>query len=825
MTFDSSCSVSPPPEMPAPELPRGLKVARAIFDRGFVPVALRDKIPFQRGWPDLRPNPYEAPEAFMRATGAGVHLGASGLVDLEADCLAADLFLWGRDEVDGEAPPTGCRWQSPSGRRHGIYALADVGRKVAWSIPDADLSAGVKGTLVELRSGNHQSVFPGSTHPSGGEYTWVFDEDPWPVDYSELQKAASLAATAGALAHYYPPEGVRHHTILALAGYLRHHGVEREAAWMIVWAAGTAVGDDELDDRLQCVVSTYARTDNVTGLPTLREHAPKLAAWLQTQFEPTVSREDGPSSPGALPRINAADQDLRRVTELAWDAIKRRNDPPLLFLRGGLPHRLEPGPEGPVLRRLNKDRMRHEVARSADWFREKGGKRSPAIPPAAVIEDMLATPQPPLPVLIRFVAAPVFSSTGTFETAPGYHAASLTYYAPGREFSVPQVAALPTERDVQWAVQWLRDELLGEFPFTGDAERAHAIGLLLLPFARELIDGPTPLHLVEKPTPGTGASLLTGILTLPSQGKPISAMAEVGSDDEWRKQITAHLYEGSSVLLIDNVRRELRSPALAVALTAPIWQDRLLSTSETVHLPVRCTWIATGNNPTLSDEIKRRTVRIRLDARVDSPWLRTGFRHPNLSAWASENRGALVWSALTLIQAWIAAGRPAGAGIRLGMFESWSDVLGGILSHAGIPGFLGNLKGFYDDSDAGSAAERLFVMQWYRAHQNAAVGVADLLPLALDLDPGLPLGDGNDRAQRTKLGIILTKLRDRRFTLASPDCQFCVTVTNGGVVHSSQRWYLQGQRPYAETRRPPARRRSPFCFRPVILEIRDLMLR
>ena len=37
-------------------------------------------------------------------------------------------------------------------------------------------------------------------------------------------------------------------------------------------------------------------------------------------------------------------------------------------------------------------------------------------------------------------------------------------------------------------------ELLGDFPFTGDAERPHAVGFLLLPFLRELVDGPTPIH-------------------------------------------------------------------------------------------------------------------------------------------------------------------------------------------------------------------------------------------------------------------------------------------------------------------------------------------
>jgi hypothetical protein len=80
----------------------------------------------------------------------------------------------------------------------------------------------------------------------------------------------------------------------------------------------------------------------------------------------------------------------------------------------------------------------------------------------------------------------------------------------------------------------------------------------------------------------------------------------------------------------------------------------------------------------------RRTVRIRLDAKAERPDLRTGFRHANLKAWVRENHEWLVWSALTMIQAWIAAGRPRGRKI-LGMFEPWAETMGGILDVIRIP--------------------------------------------------------------------------------------------------------------------------------------------
>jgi hypothetical protein len=157
-----------------------------------------------------------------------------------------------------------------------------------------------------------------------------------------------------------------------------------------------------------------------------------------------------------------------------------------------------------------------------------------------------------------------------------------------------------------------------------------------------MVDGPTPLHLIEKPTPGTGATLMVDAIATIHTGCGASVMTEGRDDEEWRKRITAKLRQVPSLVLIDNLRAELDSAALAAALTAPFWEDRILGASEMARLPIRCAWVATGNNPTSSHEIARRLVRIRLDARTDQPWRRGGFRHPDLMVWVRAN--ARGWS-------------------------------------------------------------------------------------------------------------------------------------------------------------------------------------
>ena len=131
-----------------------------------------------------------------------------------------------------------------------------------------------------------------------------------------------------------------------------------------------------------------------------------------------------------LPAIDAG-QDLRTVTAAAWRALTAANDPPRLFGYGDLLVRVEThGREKAVTRVLTPDRLRHELARAADWQYDQWSPRGPVVPPDHVIRDMLADPRPPLPRLMQITAAPVFGPTGTLHTTPGYCAEAGSYYAP-----------------------------------------------------------------------------------------------------------------------------------------------------------------------------------------------------------------------------------------------------------------------------------------------------------------------------------------------------------------------------------------------------------
>ena len=288
---------------------------------------------------------------------------------------------------------------------------------------------------------------------------------------------------------------------------------------------------------------------------------------------------------------------------------------------------------------------------------------------------------------------------------------------------------------------------------------AHALALFLLPFARDLIDGSTPNHLIESPTPGTGKDLLTEACLRPALGRNLGFMAQANNDEEWRKRITASLKEGKGAILIGNITRPLASGVLAAALTALTWSDRVLGKNDMFHLPVRCVWATTGNNPTVSTEIARRSIRIRLDAGVERPWERKHFKHPDLLRWVDEHRGGLVRAALILIQAWVAAGKPVWQERSLGSYEQWSAVMGGILQVVGVDGFLGNLHEFYEFADLQSACWQEFVHEWWKRFGGKEVRTSDLVSVAID---SAVLSEAStEHGTRVSLGAQLGQRRDQ----------------------------------------------------------------
>ncbi len=471
--------------------------------------------------------------------------------------------------------------------------------------------------------------------------------------------------------------------------------------------------------------------------------------------------------PTAYPSIVVNNRQMRSIVFDSWGVLLAANHKsPEIFLRSGKLVRVNFLTKPPRIDAIDPVYMHGLLIRKADWVRHVENAVLDAVPPRDVSRDMVAAPDASLPGLEIVTSIPIYAPDGDLLLQSGYHPKAATWHAPAKDLKLPTLPDPPTAQDIAKARSLIIDDLLLDFPFEGDADRAHVVAALLLPFVRCMIDSPSPLHVIEAPEAGTGKGLLSDVISSVITGSSAAITTLPSQEDEIRKKITTLLATGRDVILWDNVSGVVGSASLAAALTSRQWEDRKLGESVSLNLPNTCLWLLTGNNPRLSKEIARRAIRIRLDSGLENPADRptSAFKHPELLSWVRENRSELIAALLVLVRAWLAAGSPEWSGRSIGSFESWARVIGGILSTAGINGFLGNVDKLREQADIESTELRAFVEEWHRQYKSMEVKPSDLNGLCER--EGLLLakrGDKGERSQVIRLGKVLGGIKERIF--------------------------------------------------------------
>lgn len=490
--------------------------------------------------------------------------------------------------------------------------------------------------------------------------------------------------------------------------------------------------------------------------------------WAVTQTSPTVDDTEPQSK---FDRVTIpVSGDLYEMTTKIRDLITSHNEPPTLFRAAGGLCRVGADEQGAAIV------ARHTFFSFSEWIAARSvwekttakGAKVPVNPPETAVKSVEAAADllTAVPSLEGVARVPFFSPSAVIVRRTGYHAESRLWYQETPGLVVPEVSSVPSDEEIRDAVKWLTVELLGDFPFATSGDLAAALALILQPFARALIDGPTPLYVIDAPTPGTGKSKLAEVCMGVAAGEtPSSQLAD--DEAETRKQLTSMLMEGQQFVFFDNVSHRVDSDALAQALTQSAWSGRILGKSATFNTRIRCGWVMTSNNAQFSRDILRRAAGwCRLDLAVTTepndvvahPEKRTGFRHPNLRAWAAAHREELVWAALTLVQGWVAAGAPPWSGVPIGSYETWSRVIGGILERAEVAGFTQQLSTLAGTGDEETDEQVEFVQAWWKRYGGQWVRPADLVVVAV-LCGAFYVETAKDPSSR--LGFRLRKMRDQ----------------------------------------------------------------
>lgn len=365
-----------------------------------------------------------------------------------------------------------------------------------------------------------------------------------------------------------------------------------------------------------------------------------------------------------------------------------------------------------------------------------------------------------LPPLRCVVTAPTLRPDGSLITRPGYDAASGIYYDPrGVEF--PPVPSAPTREQALAALDRL-ESLFGTLEIADELSRSVSISALMTAVVRPALRA-APLHAVSAPVAGSGKSKIVNCAAIIATGHPTPVLAIGAREEETEKRIGGALIAGMPLIAIDNTERPLGGEFLCQAITEPLVAPRILGVSELMRVPNTATWFATGNNLKLSGDMVRRALLLMLDPKCERPELRE-FETPDPCLIAQQQRAEFVVAVLTIVRAFIVAGRPRECA-PIGSFEDWSGLVRDALIWLGRP----------DPADAMGEARRedpvlagliAVVEQWRKAIGSDRVTARQIVGIAEEhgefREALAAVGGEGGKISTGRLGKWLGKVKGRR---------------------------------------------------------------
>jgi hypothetical protein len=249
--------------------------------------------------------------------------------------------------------------------------------------------------------------------------------------------------------------------------------------------------------------------------------------------------------------------------------------------------------------------------------------------------------------------------------------------------------------------------------------------------------------------------LLVRALLYPGFGHKQEVIAAPAKNDELEKTVGSALIEGRPVITLDNINHKLFSGSLASFITNyPDSTIRALGQSRTKVSPAPTAWVSTANNLSASEELAKRVVPCMLDARSENPEQDREFAIENLTEWAEEHRGELVAAVCVIVRAWVQKGALRSPTARLGGFEEWAGVMGGILESIGVNGLLDNRKAFLLNANAEAEDWGPFFAEWLGRPEwlGTWIRMEDLATMVATCDLGDALGINDSANVSMQLG-------------------------------------------------------------------------
>lgn len=421
------------------------------------------------------------------------------------------------------------------------------------------------------------------------------------------------------------------------------------------------------------------------------------------------------------------------------------------------------------------DSLLRDLVAAADFISSTKMGESPSKLTKRIVSMLLASSNwSGFRVLDAVESAPYLKANGSVVTENGYDEDSKAYLHMEEEVYYPMVSESPSSSERQEAIDLLKEMILN-FPFESESSRANALALTLSPALGRANTGRIPLCVIDATTAGSGKSLLAECINL-IYDEQAGMFSLPDKDEETRKLITTVLLNSRKMIVFDNENGSLKNKGLSILVTTTYWEDRLLGGNTAARLRNTAQIVITGNNVQQGSELCRRSYFVRLDPKMERPDQRDPgtFHHPRLRVWVTENRGRLLWAVHTLIRAWFDAGKPCANPMcrAFGSFEEWTEMMSGILHHAGVMGFMEDSESHWNRMNAESDDWRTFFSAWFGhfGPEPQSVSTIHALlsgqeepfsdPLPEEIQKAL---EGNEKSSISRLGKVFKKMEGRRF--------------------------------------------------------------
>lgn len=283
-----------------------------------------------------------------------------------------------------------------------------------------------------------------------------------------------------------------------------------------------------------------------------------------------------------------------------------------------------------------------------------------------------------IPAVRTVATSPVLLADGTVVSQPGYHEAekvliSIPHAQKSRwvHYSVPKA---PTLADAQAAIDYINLELLSDFPFETDSDRAGAFCYFLTCASRHLY-GATPFFGMDAVELGTGKGFLARIGFIITQGHDEFASIDYKKkdDSEIEKRLLATALDGGTHVHVDETKEKIDSLKLTSLATTAVMKVRILGTNNSATVE-RLIATFCGNNLELGGDMSRRFIKMRLVYRgKQKAAQRSGFRHKDILAWTRDHRPEIL-AALHTVLAYALQNRIE-SDAAMGSYEGWTQVV------------------------------------------------------------------------------------------------------------------------------------------------------